>query len=162
MGKLYLQFFILAHLTLIMHIINVCFLFLVLLCWGLSCSTMKHGHLAVKEKDYDFHTCYRSLSDVPDDGCHSGVVLPARYEEEKRSFYEYDGDYSSTIGNIEVINVSIQPASHKWVRKIADPHCTDSLHCLVWCLIELPAVDTFITVVKDISLKTPIAKQISR
>ena len=71
--------------------------------------------------------------------CYAKCLMPDKFETVKKTIPVY-----SNIENVdyEIETVILKPTSSKWVKKKANRNCLsdDPEDCLVWCLVEQPAI----------------------
>ncbi len=85
-----------------------------------------------------------------DGKCYAECEIPKQYP--RKEFYPFfTGDTTQEKVDLQVKKVVIQNASTKWVKKRVDKNCisNDPDDCMVWCLEEIPAVETAVVAMKD-------------
>jgi len=96
--------------------------------------------------------------------CFAKCLIQEQVEYDTVEYFVFTGNLDKEDVSLEVIETDIilEPASTKWVKKKADRNClsSDPNDCMVWCLVEVPAVRETEAVLKDTSqTKNFIKKQ---
>lgn len=85
--------------------------------------------------------------------CLEKSIMPNEYETQTTTYNVFTGDVATENVDVEEVSIEISAANTKWVKKKADRNClsSDPNDCLVWCLVEVPAVTENFTILKDVS-----------
>lgn len=83
--------------------------------------------------------------------CYAKCMIADVYDIEEIELAIYTGNEDEEDVEIVVEDIEIRPASTKWIRQKADRDCfsNDPNDCLVWALVEIPAVIETYKVVID-------------
>jgi hypothetical protein len=86
-----------------------------------------------------------------DSKCYARCMMPERYETISNEYVIYTSDESVEDVEVEHKVLELAPATTEWVKKKAERNClsADPDDCLVWCLVNSPAVTREITVLLD-------------
>ncbi|MEL6863707.1 MAG: peptidoglycan-binding domain-containing protein [Bacteroidota bacterium] len=91
-------------------------------------------------------------SDFEDGKCYAKCLMPPQIDTIYSEPYPiYTGDENTEDVYVETRTVEIKPASTQWIKKRADKNCVSANpdDCLVWCLVEVPAVTEEIRILVD-------------
>ncbi len=85
--------------------------------------------------------------------CYAKCLIPDQVKATTENYPIYTGTDTLLNSNIEKQVILLEEKSTKWVKKKADRNCMSSNpdDCLVWCLVESPAVYAEAYVVIDTS-----------
>ena len=88
---------------------------------------------------------------VEDGRCYGKCLMPDSYETYTEEYIAYTGNALKEDVDVEVVEIELRPESSRWIRKKADGNCmsADPEDCLVWCLVEVPAITREVTVLLD-------------
>jgi hypothetical protein len=86
-----------------------------------------------------------------DGGCQAKCLIPVEFALHIDTFYVSTGSKEAFYQGTIDTSITIFPKSTEWVKKKADKNCNASNpdDCLVWCLIENPAEELILTIVRD-------------
>lgn len=104
-----------------------------------SISSDRFSEYAIEEPDFN------------DGNCYAKCMMPDLYKTNYEAYPVYTGNINSEDVETKTIDLELQPASTKWVKKKADKNCVspDPNDCLVWCLVQVPAVTESVTILAD-------------
>ena len=125
-----------------------------------SCSTNKQIYYPIGEP---------SKAPMPSKpgSCYAKVFIPSQYSYDEKIIHTYTGDNVHQEG-LELRETIISQATSQWQKKKADINCISANpdDCMVWCLVQIPAViDTTLavtdtTLIKDFKIDTIKTKKL--
>jgi hypothetical protein len=118
-------------------------LFLLLLCLS-ACSVLRQSSDNI---EYDSDGVVEQPK-MTNGKCYAKAMIPDQYETSATRYPIYTG--LGVPDGVEEKTLTLSPASTKWVKK-SDKNChsADPNDCLVWCLVEVPAEQKTMLLVKD-------------
>lgn len=91
---------------------------------------------------------------ISEDGkCYSKCLILDKYKRYSKEYVIFTGDELIEKVDIEIREIELSRKVATWVKKKADRNCFSENpdDCMVWCLIETPALTKEIKILKDTS-----------
>lgn len=86
-----------------------------------------------------------------DGKCYAKCLIPDQIELYSQEYPIYTGNELEENVKVIIKEIEIEPKTTKWVKKKADKNCISNNpnDCLVWCLIEVPAITKELKILVD-------------